>query len=279
MNNFNSEDYAMNYDAIDNKYNNFYASCASSLINYTNINKGDLVLELGSGTGFSTLELIKQAGDSVIATEYGEAMFNVLKSKVKNAYRLDAKDLRKFIEQKNLENKVDIVFSNFTYFYFYNFEDILFKDILETSLKDGGKYAFNITNFLTYFRYDAKDYNSFYHRIRKGFDDFLIKEGFDGVGDDKIIGDCYSVKKKLYLAGFNNVIMEPHQIDMKPSKALEFMINNFYSFGFDVSWSSTLKGLPINQRMDLLNRGSEYIREYIDKNNDKPTIMNIVAYK
>lgn len=279
VNNFNIDEYAMNYDAIDDKYNNFYANCASSLVDYANINKGDLVLELGSGTGFSTLELIKHAGNSVIATEYGEAMFNVLKNKVDNAYKLDARYLRKFVDEMNLENKIDIVFSNFTYFYFYNFEDVLFKNIWEKCLKEGGKYAFNLTNFLTYFRYDGVDYNSFYHKIRKGFDDFLIEEGYEGVGDDKIIGDCYNVKKKLYLAGFNEVIMEPHHIDMKPSKALEFMVNNFYSYGFDVSWSSTLKKLPIEQRMDLLNKGSEYIKEYIDKNNDRPTIMNIVAYK
>jgi len=279
VNNFNKEDYALNYNEIDNRYNNFYSNCASSLIDYANINKGDLVLELGSGTGFSTLELIKHAGKSVIATEYGDAMLNVLKNKVDNAYKLDARDLRKFIDKMNLDNKIDVIFSNFTYFYFYGFEDFLYKDMIESCLKNGGKYAFNLTNFLTYFRYNGVDYNNFYYNIRKGFDYFLIKEGLSGVGNDKIIGDCYYVKKKLYLAGFTKVMMEPYQIDMKPSKALEFMINNFYSFGFDVSWSSVLSELPIEQRIDLLNRGHKYIREYIDKNNDKPTIMNIVAYK
>jgi len=277
---FDDENYALNYNDIDNKYNSFYASCASNLIDFTNINKGDLVLELGSGTGFSTIELIKQAGNNVIATEYGDAMFNILRSKVDNAYKLDARNLRKFVEKMDLENKIDIVFSNFTYFYLYNFEEDLFKDIYEKCLKNSGKYAFNITNFLTHFRYDAINYNNFYHKIRKGFDDFLIKKGIeDGVGEDKIIGDCYSVKKRLYLSGFKNVIMKPHEIDILPSRALEFMINNFYSFGFDVSWSSTLNNLPIEQRMELLVKGNEYIKDYINKDGEKPTIMNVIAYK
>jgi ubiquinone/menaquinone biosynthesis C-methylase UbiE len=281
INNFDNKDYALNYDEIDKKYNNFYSNCASSLINLANINKGDLVLELGAGTGFSTIELIKKTGNNVIATEYGEEMFNILRMKYNNVYKLDARHIKIFAEKLNLENKIDIVFSNFTYFYFYDFEDMLFKDICDHVLKDDGKYVFNITNFLTYFKYNNADYNNFYYKIRKGFDKFLKSKGInEGVGDDKIIiKDIYNIKKKLYISGFDKVFMEPYKINITPSKALDFMIENFYAFGFNVAWSSTLNNMSLINKMTLLKKGKEYIKEYLDEDIENPTVMNIIAYK
>lgn len=285
---FNNDDYASSYNKIDYKYKNWYSDSADILCELSNIDRGMSVLEIGSGTGLSTKKIIDRVGDDghVIATEYGRSMFNILNSKYENnenvdCYRLDAKYLDRLISSKYLTNKMDVVISSFTYFYVYKFEDKLYQDIL-SCLKEDGRLAFNITSFLTPFDINGKKYNSFYYDIINGYDTILKDIGYKGIGKIKnlISNKTFDiVSRKLIKYGFKNVDMIPYEMPFLPSQALNFMINEFYKYGSNIPWSSTLNNIPLNKRMDILKHGLDIISKKINSYGQRPTIVNVIAKK
>ena len=188
-------------------------------------------------------------------------------------------DESKAAEELLIKNsiKVDNFFSSFTYFYLFKFEDILFKTIFN-NLDSGGKYSFNITNFLEYFNFNEIKYNNFYFKLIEGFNEFLIKEGVtEGIGEYKMVTNYKTVTDKLHEIGFSKVNIGIQKLNLYPSQMLDFMIDNFYKYGSCISWSSTINKMNINKKMDILKRGKNYIKNNIDT--EYPNIINIVAIK
>ncbi|PIR67524.1 ribosomal RNA small subunit methyltransferase A [bacterium CG_4_10_14_0_2_um_filter_33_32] len=88
----------------------------NEIINASNISKDDKVLEIGSGIGILTIELLKKA-DKVIAVEKDAALLNILKKTTKDFDNLiiQNKDILSFDIDKEIQGHYQVV-SNIPYY-------------------------------------------------------------------------------------------------------------------------------------------------------------------
>jgi len=288
---FQNPGYVKVYDKLDVNYQGLYSRSALSLAKQAKVQAGSTVLELGAGTGFATKVLNNLVGlnGKVIATEISPAMIKYLKRKFFNQsnieiFQLDVKELKEFLDKHFLKGKLDVVFGNFIYYYLYKYEREWFESAYQ-ALKDNGRLAFNITNFLSEFTYRGKVYNNFLQLMKLEFEILLKESGFAGglgkrVGKEFIKEESLNkIRESLHQVGFRKISISPFSLPVRPSQALKFMIEGFYRFGSSVSWSTTLADLQLKKRVKILENGLKRVASKIDSTKDNSTIMNFVASK
>lgn len=193
-----SPEYVKNYENLERKYK-IYSTATKNLIDLANIQETDLVIDLGCGTGISSQEIYQRIKDKgrLIGIDISPRMLEVAKKK------FPEKDNVRFIVgdgyclSELVEQKVDVVLSNFTFYYFLSDLGSLFKQVYQV-LKPKGKYVFNLTSYYTPLTFEGKEYNQFGYILWEEADKVLKEKGYQGRGeyvfDLSLLDNCDKVK-------------------------------------------------------------------------------------
>ena len=135
---------------------------------------------MGCGTGISSQEIYQRIGNKgkLIGIDISPRMLEFAKKK------FQGKDNVRFIVGDGYhlsdlaDEKVDVVLSNFTFYYFLSDLDSLFRQVYET-LKPYGTYVFNITSYFTPLKFEGREYNKFGYLLWDETDKVLKEKGYD----------------------------------------------------------------------------------------------------
>jgi len=280
-----SSEYVKNYGGLERKYR-VYSTSARRLVELANIRKTDIVVDLGCGTGVSSQEIYQRINDKgkLIGIDVSPRMLETAKKKfqrkdnvrfiVGDGYRLS--DL--------IDEKVDVVLSSFTFYYFLSDLDSLFRQVYDV-LKPKGRYVFNITSYFTPLKFEGKEYNRFGYILWGETDKVLKEYGFKGRGkyvfDLSFLNNFDRVREILEKSGFSSVECRLSELPITPSQTLDFTYEGFFKYGFGTSFSSTLRNIPFEKRIELIEEIVKRTKQrFIDENvEETPKIFDILARK
>lgn len=123
---------------LDSQFRHFFQNPQKILRNH--IHPGMTVLDLGCGTGYFTIELLKMVGKEgkVIAVDLQEGMLDILKQKLKNYSSIRNLEIKKCQEINiAITEKVDFILAFYTLHEMKYFDDIILE--LKTILKPKAK--------------------------------------------------------------------------------------------------------------------------------------------
>lgn len=278
-------DYVENYENLERKYG-VYSASARNLIKLANIQETDTVVDLGCGTGISSQEIYQriESKGKLIGIDVSSRMLELAEKK------FQGKDNARFIVgdgfhlRELAEEKVDVVLSNFTYYYFLSNLDLLFRQVYET-LKPNGKYVFNNTPYLTPLTFEGKEYNSFGYILWDEADKVLKKRGYKGRGEFgvnlSLVNNCEKVKEILEENGFSSVECRLSDLPITPSQALDFTYEGFFKYGSVTSFSSILKDIQFEKGMGIIKEIIKRIKQRFkdERVEETPKIFEILAIK
>lgn len=281
-------DYPQIYESLNTKFRAVYSVSSRRLCELSRIRPKDTVVDLGCGIGISTEEIVKIVGDSgrIIGVDVSEAMLTKAKSRLINHANLtlvqeSAYNIESIVTKFGLQREVDLVCSNFTYYYLYENRLSLNSQVYNV-LKDGGRWAFNITTYLGLIEHDKKTYNRFGAIFEKAIDMILKQRGFQqGIGATlrTSVLTLNEELERLKEAGFQKVQVEAYALPLTPSQAYEFTIEGFYRFGSKPTFSETLCNLDLDERLEVINEALRTVKTMIDSSGEHPTILNVIATK
>jgi len=280
-----SLEYIENYENLERKYR-VYSISAKRLVELANIQETDVVIDLGCGTGISSQEVYQRIGNKgkLIGIDISPKMLEFAKKK------FQGKDNVRFIIGDGyhlsdlVDEKVDVVLSNFTFYYFLSDLNSLFRQVYKM-LRPEGKYVFNITSYFTPLKFKGKEYNRFGYILWDETDKVLKERGYKGRGDYiidlSLLDNCEKVKEILKGSGFSSVEYRLSELPITPPQTLDFTYEGFFKYGSGTSFSSTLRSVPFEKRIGIIE---EIIKRTKNKFKDKnieetPKIFDILAVK
>lgn len=120
-----------------------YIKSNEKLVEISEIKSGQVVVDLGCGTGLTTKEVLKRVPDikKVYAVDFSEGMINIARAYIQSKkvvfITADVKDLSNIISEK-----VDFVLCNSSFWFFRNENEVI--DSINQILKDNGIFVFNV---------------------------------------------------------------------------------------------------------------------------------------
>lgn len=279
-------DYAQVYENLNNKFNTVYSVSSRRLCELSNVRPGEVAVDLGCGIGISTEEIAKFTGNTgcVIGVDISEAMLTKAKSRLGSYPNVmliqeSAYNIESLIRKMELHGRIDLVCSNFTYYYLYENRASLNTQICNL-LSSGGRWAFNITTYLGRIEHDDKTYNGFGTDFEDAVDIVLKRRGYQQGLDTSLRTPLPTLKvelESLKQAGFRKVQTEAFALPLTPSQAYEFTIEGFYQFGSKPTFSDTLCNLELDERLSVIREALQMVKTKIDSSNEHPTILNVIA--
>lgn len=281
-------DYTQIYENLNSRFNKIYSVSARRLCELSNIHPKETVVDLGCGTGISTEEILMIVGDSgrIIGIDVSEVMLTGAKTRLSNFPNItfaqeNAYNIETLIKKLTIQGQINLVCSNFTYYYLYENRNSINSQIYNI-LKDGGRWTFNITTYLGLIEHDGKVFNRFGTVFEQALDIVLKQKGYrQGLGATlrtpllTLSQEIESLKQ----AGFQKVYTEAFALPLTPSQAYEFTIEGFYRFGSKPTFSETLCDLDVNERLDVIKEALQTVKGRIDSMEEHPTIINISAIR
>ena len=282
------EGYVDLYDKLDQRFGRVYRACANRLVELAAIGPGISVIDIGAGTGTSTLSAwsaMKSTG-RLLAIDPSLEMLRRARAKPELAgvmfRRGYAQDVAKIAMAAGMAGEVDAIISSFTYYYTYGNRRQLYQEI-ESILKPGGRWIFNLTRYLGVFRIRDRFYNEFSMVFERHLRAIAQQQGIypppqtsDAEGDQFL--DAKLEEGWLKHAGFTAVGVEAWPLPLAPSDAYRFTIDGFYRHGSNVSFAEWLMRIPLEQRTQILLDAVEGCSERID-GFPRPHIANFWATK
>ncbi len=279
------EEYVNNYEALERKYR-IYSTAAQRLVEWAGVKRSDKVVDLGCGTGISSIEIYKRIEEKgkLIGIDISPRMLQSAKRKFRGKRNVrfivgNAFDLSELINEK-----VDVVISSFTFYYFLGNLEKVFQEVYKV-LKPGGRYAFNITSYLTPITFEEKEYNTFGYILWEVADEVLKKHGYEGRGeyafDLSLLNNCERVKEMLRNVGYSSVECRVTQLPLTPEATLDFTYEGFWKYGAGTSFSTTLRNLSLEERIKLIEEIVEKTKRRLKSEGvrDIPSILEILAIK
>ncbi len=280
-----SPEYVENYENLERKYR-VYSTSARNLIDLANIQETDGVIDLGCGTGFSSQEIYQRIGDKgkLIGVDVSPKMIEMARKK------FQGKDNVRFIVGDGyhlsdlVDEKVDVVLSSFTFYYFISDLNSLFKQIYNV-LKPNGRYAFNITSYFTPLTFEGREYNKFGYILWDEADKVLKEKGYMGRGeyvfDLSLLDNFDRVKEILEKSGFSSVECKLSELPITPSQTLDFTYDGFFKYGSGTSFSSTLREIPFEERIGIIEEIIKRTKQRFKDENveETPKVFDILARK
>lgn len=276
------------YENLETKYNYVYKTATCGLAKATGLSSGMKAVDIGCGTGISTEVLLTMVGETgqVIGLDISRAMLDKAKEKFEKFtnvlfFQKDAYCVEELIKELHLKGRVDRVYSNFTYYYLSNRRHILHQQVYRL-LASSGQWSFNRTSYLARTELGGQAYNLFDSIFMEALDGILRERGYSqGIGS-RIGPQLPAISdevKSLRSAGFRIVRVEPFELPLVPSQAYRFTIDGFYRFGSRPSFSSTLCGMDLVERVQILEETIDIVQKRIDACGERPTIFNFISIK
>ena len=280
-----SPEYVSDYENLERKYR-VYSTSARRLVELANIQETDVVIDLGCGTGISSQEIYQRIGSKgkLIGIDISPRMLDVAKRKFRG------KDNVRFIVGDGyhlsdlVDEKVDVVLSNFTFYYFLSDLNSLFGQVYDV-LKSNGRYVFNITSYFTPLNFEGKEYNKFGYILWNEADKVLKEHGYKGRGeyvfDLSLLDNCDRVKEILEKSGFSFVECKLSELPITPEQTLDFTYEGFFKYGSGTSFSSTLRDIPFEERIEIIKEIIKRTKQRFKKEGiqETPKVFDILAVK
>lgn len=251
------------YELLDKKYH-VYTAAACSLIKLTKIKKEDKVLDLGCGTGILTKQLANLINpENLYCLDISSSMLKRTKEKCNLKVNFIEAD---FTKPWSIKQKFDCIISSFTYYYLLNNLDVALNEIYP-HLKPKGKFAFNITSYLSEINIGRQKANEFFQDIFNRLDKYLRLKGYKkGRGEmiaAELLRSSEAIKMRLLKTGFKNIQFRFSSLPINPYEAFQYTIEGFYSQGSKPVISSTLYHLPLKTRLKLITDFVEQNKKYL----------------
>ncbi|BDT91799.1 MULTISPECIES: class I SAM-dependent methyltransferase [Nocardia] len=278
--------YPAQYERLNESYGQIYTAAAERLVTVARIRRGNTVVDVGAGSGFST-EIIARAigrSGSLLAVDPSIPMLDRARERIYPCPIIfregRASDVHS-IAYSNGFSGCDAVLSSFTYYYTFHNRHSLHRAV-HGVLKPGGKWAFNLTKYLGALKIAGNIYNRFgdvyvdhlksiavRHGIRHGDQN---DEEFDQFADtDREVSE-------LRAAGFTDIEVEAWALPMTPSAAFLLTLDGFYSHGSRVTFLPALMDVPIGKRIEIMREALSECSEELDSY-PRPHIANLVAMR
>ncbi len=277
-------DFVREYEGLEKRYK-VYSTTSKSLIEFAGIKGTDLVIDLGCGTGISSLEIYDTINENgkLIGVDISNDMLYLAKKRLSGKKNVQFRMGNAYKLSNLFEEKADVILSNFTYFYFLSDLDSLFKQAYN-ALKQGGKYVFNIPPFMvpTYFK--GEEYNKFTRIVFSETDKILKENGYNGRGvpavDTSLVDKCDKPERILRGAGFSSIESRVTYLPLKAGDWLDFILT-YLRRGDTTYFSTELMRIPLENRIKLIEGIFDRCKQIFleQKIDESPAIFEICAIK
>ncbi|MEU5761186.1 class I SAM-dependent methyltransferase [Nocardia sp. NPDC047648] len=276
--------YAARYEHLNEEYGKLYSTSAERLMTISGISRGDVVIDLGAGSGFSTEILADRVGrrGHILAVDPSIPMLERARERAYPCpitfHRGEAESIHSIAEREGFLG-CDAIFSSFTYYYTFHDRPSLHRAVFDV-LRTGGRWAFNLTKYLGEIRIAGKEYNKFGEIYVDRLKSTVARHGIDpGIRNDESSGqftDTAWEAAELQAAGFVDVEIEAWPLPLTPSQAFRFTLDGFYSHGSRVTFLPALMNVPIGKRIALMREALADCADELDSHS-APHIANVVA--
>lgn len=285
---FLTNDYIDAYGNLDRSYRGIYKRSADRLIELAGIEPGSSVIDIGAGTGTSTLSAwdAMRFDGKLLAIDPSPEMLRRAAAKPElsgvNFRQGSAEDVADIAIAAGMAGRIDAVISNFTYYYTYRDRQELYRKIYSVLLP-GGRWVFNLTRYLGKLKINGESYNDFAVKFERQLRAVAQQQGvqFAQEADDvepRSFSDTQAEEELLRLAGFTTVAVEAWPLPLTPSEAYRFTIDGFYRHGSNITFAKWLMLIPLEHRIQILLDALTRCAKDIDRF-PRPHIANFRALK
>lgn len=238
------------WNEVAPRYHKRWASTSSGpfqstkeLVKFARIKKGDVVLDVASGTGVVTKEISSKISSSgfVVGIDASKKAIDIARS-WNNEKNLDF--ILADAENVNFEQVFDVVTCQYALFFFPNSQKAL-KNAKQV-LKKGGTLAISVHGI------DVPFFSSILDAVTKFIPDYIPP----GSPDLDRFGTKTALKKEIAKAGFSKIIVKEFTFSYSPGK-------------FSNYWNNYLKYIakPLKEKLEKLSKKQKTeIRELAKKN-------------
>jgi len=285
-----TDKFAQLYDNLDSAFGNTYSNTGERLAELADLRKGDIVIELGCGTGTTTQQIWNhvQPNGNVVGLDISKALIKVAKAKFNDNERIQfiqesGYNVETACSRLGLSNKVNAAISSWAYYYLYEDRKELHESIYNV-LKTGGKWVFNITSSLSIIEHCGIQYNTFSVIFIDALNKLLKSRGFQPTEDlkfkerEQFLSAAWDLEA-LKQIGFKDVQAEAWPLPITPSQTYQFFIEGFCKHGARPTFASALLQFEQNEQIELLKKALDNCAQELDRTGEKPHILNVIATK